>query len=613
MTNKEFANKLIDIAKNYKTLYVMGCFGAPLNAKNKARYTSNHKYNKDAQRVAMINAATDDTFGFDCVCLIKGVLWGWNGDKTKTYGGANYASNGVPDIGANDMITKCSDISTDFSNVQVGEAVWMSGHIGVYIGDGLAVECTPAWENKVQITTCNCTKSGYNRRNWTKHGKLPYITYESSATENNKVTVNTPILTEMSAADAEKKFYKYLTETLGLNCAAACGVLANIAAESAFKSTNLQNTYEKKLGYSDKEYTLAVDNGTYGNFVKDAAGYGLAQWTYWNRKQNLLNFAKDKGKSIGDAEMQMQFFGQEIKGYSGVWNTLKSVDNTADGAYKAGHAVCYSYEAPAAKETASVTRGNNAKTYFAKYGGSSVSGNATSNTNTTVKSGYAVGDKVYVNGKIFAYGNGTGNSLTKSNATMYVCNIVDSKTYSHYIGVSAIKGGVRQGWAKPDILSKSSSVAPTQNTANTATATKPTQNTTNGYVTYKVVSGDNLTKIAAKFKTTIDKIVSLNEIANANMIYVGQVLKIPSSTGTSSTATAQTTASKSFKVGDKVIVNGTITGYGNGNGGKIVKKNATMYVHDVESSSAYKNYIGVSAAPKSARQGWANPSMLTKV
>ena len=178
MTNKEFVKKLIGVAKNYKTLYVMGCFGAPMTKSNKTRYINHHSYNQSSERKAMITDATNDTFGFDCVNLIKGVLWGWNGDKSKTYGGAKYAVNGVPDIGADSMITKCLNISTDFSNIEVGEAVWCKGHIGVYIGDGLAVECTPAWKNCVQITSCNCTKSGYNRRNWTKHGKLPYITYE---------------------------------------------------------------------------------------------------------------------------------------------------------------------------------------------------------------------------------------------------------------------------------------------------------------------------------------------------------------------------------------------------------------------------------------------------
>lgn len=181
MTNKEFVTRLKDIATKYKTLYVMGCFGAPMTEVNKTRYINHHTYNKQTSRQKMIKAASADTFGFDCVCLIKGVLWGWNGDRSATYGGAKYPTNnvpgGVPDIGADSMIAKCSELSTDFSKIEIGEAVWMSGHIGVYIGDGLAVECSPAWENGVQITACNCTKARYNRRNWTKHGKLPYIEY----------------------------------------------------------------------------------------------------------------------------------------------------------------------------------------------------------------------------------------------------------------------------------------------------------------------------------------------------------------------------------------------------------------------------------------------------
>ena len=102
MKSKTFVDKLIDVAKNHKTLYVMGCFGAPLTGKNVTRYCTNHDYNKQSARTAMIKAAADQVppvFGFDCVCLIKGVLWGWTGDAARTYGGAGYAVNGVPDIG----------------------------------------------------------------------------------------------------------------------------------------------------------------------------------------------------------------------------------------------------------------------------------------------------------------------------------------------------------------------------------------------------------------------------------------------------------------------------------------------------------------------------------
>lgn len=179
MNNNEFVNIAISIAKNYKTLYVLGCFGSPMNSTNKKRYTSNNSYNKS--RASIINAASSNTFGFDCVCLIKGILWGWNGNVNKTYGGAVYASNGVPDVGADQMMNYCTNVSTNFKNIEVGEVVHMKGHIGIYIGNGLAVECTPIWKNKVQITAVGNigSKSGYNTRTWVNHGKLKFIDYKS--------------------------------------------------------------------------------------------------------------------------------------------------------------------------------------------------------------------------------------------------------------------------------------------------------------------------------------------------------------------------------------------------------------------------------------------------
>jgi hypothetical protein len=87
-----------------------------------------------------------------------------------------------------------------------------------------------------------------------------------------------------------------ISQVRGLNAYAVAGFMGNLYAESGLKPTNLQNSYEKSLGYTDAGYTAAVDNGSYTNFVKDRAGYGLAQWTFWSRKQALLDFAKAAGK-----------------------------------------------------------------------------------------------------------------------------------------------------------------------------------------------------------------------------------------------------------------------------------------------------------------------------
>ena len=187
MTSTELVKKLIDIATNYKTLYILGCFGAPMNAKNKKRYSNNNAYNKD--RATMINNASANTFGFDCVCLVKGVLWGWSGDGSRNYGGATYLSNGVPDVGADEMLAYCNDVSKDFSKIEVGEYLNMRGHCGVYIGDGLAVECSPKWANKVQITAVGNIgkKKGYNTRTWTQHGKLKFIDYVEAKPKDKTV------------------------------------------------------------------------------------------------------------------------------------------------------------------------------------------------------------------------------------------------------------------------------------------------------------------------------------------------------------------------------------------------------------------------------------------
>lgn len=186
MNASAFAEKAKKIATDYKTLYVMGCFGAPMTAGNKTRYINANAYNQKASRRSLIMKATANTFGFDCICLIKGILWGWNGNAKATYGGAVYNSNGVPDVNADQMMKYCTGVSTNFKNIQIGEVVHMSGHIGVYIGDGLAVECTPIWKDGVQITAVGNIgkKAGYNTRTWTNHGKLKFIDYKAQKPSN---------------------------------------------------------------------------------------------------------------------------------------------------------------------------------------------------------------------------------------------------------------------------------------------------------------------------------------------------------------------------------------------------------------------------------------------
>lgn len=178
MTNIELIDKLYKAAA-CDTLYVLGCFGAPLNEKNKQRYTNNRQYNQKTERKSKILASNDDTFGFDCVCLLKAILWGWNGDKNATYGGAKYQSNNIPDTTITNFIENyCTDVSEDFTNITEGEFLVMPEHCGIYVGKGLAIESTPIWDDGVQITEVwNIKETSRKGRKWVKHGKLKCIDY----------------------------------------------------------------------------------------------------------------------------------------------------------------------------------------------------------------------------------------------------------------------------------------------------------------------------------------------------------------------------------------------------------------------------------------------------
>lgn len=176
-TAKQLVAACLDVVNNHKTMYILSCFGAPMQDKNKARYAK-----ADPKRAAEIMAAEEDRFGFDCVGFIKGLFWGWKGDPKEVYGGAVYKSNGIPDIGADQLIKQCAYVSEDFTTIVPGEYVWLPGHCGIYVGDGLAAEATfePVSGVQLQAVLPMGEKPGYPATGWVKHGKLPWISYEEN-------------------------------------------------------------------------------------------------------------------------------------------------------------------------------------------------------------------------------------------------------------------------------------------------------------------------------------------------------------------------------------------------------------------------------------------------
>lgn len=141
----------------------------------------------------------------------------------------------------------------------------------------------------------------------------------------------------------ERELYAFF-KSKGLCNNGIFGLFGNLYAESGMKPGNLQNSSEKKLGLTDEAYTAAVDSGNYKNFVHDSAGYGLAQWTYWSRKEAMLAFHQAKGASIGDALTQAEFLYKELsEGYKSVLSVLKAAASIRE----ASDAVLLQFERPA--------------------------------------------------------------------------------------------------------------------------------------------------------------------------------------------------------------------------------------------------------------------------
>lgn len=145
-----------------------------------------------------------------------------------------------------------------------------------------------------------------------------------------------------------RNIYDKLMDAIG-NPYGVCGLMGNIKAESNMNSINMQNSYEARLEMNDAKYTLAVDDGSYTDFATDRVGYGLCQWTSGGRKAALLAFAKQKGASIGDADMQIEFLIYELNtSYKNVLSVLKNASSVKE----ASDVVVTKYERPADQSAA---------------------------------------------------------------------------------------------------------------------------------------------------------------------------------------------------------------------------------------------------------------------
>ena len=148
-----------------------------------------------------------------------------------------------------------------------------------------------------------------------------------------------PSLPAKAQSNEEYAFF-YLTDTLGFNVAAACGIMANIRHESNFHP----------------------GAGSW------SGAYGLCQWT-GGRRDGLEYYCWDHGFDPESMAGQLSYLTHELRSYyPSIYNYLMNVENSSEGAYNAAYEFCYGFERPANRGGQSHSRGNLAAgTYWYRY------------------------------------------------------------------------------------------------------------------------------------------------------------------------------------------------------------------------------------------------------
>ena len=177
-----------------------------------------------------------------------------------------------------------------------------------------------------------------------------------------------------ASSSNQDKIWEYF-KNQGFSDAGVAGIMGNLEAESSYWPNNLEGLANTKSGFSDAQFTAAVDNGSISRaeFISSDRfgvckspigkeyGYGLAQWTYTTRKAALYDYAKSRGVSIGDLNMQLDFMMREMSA------SLKSYLRTATDVSDACVRFHNIYEGSADTESMIAGRVAKAKNVYNKY------------------------------------------------------------------------------------------------------------------------------------------------------------------------------------------------------------------------------------------------------
>lgn len=241
----------------------------------------------------------------DCFGFIKGILWGYPNH-------GQYGSQNVKDINANTMIKQCSHVSDNMQKAQKGWLVWMDGHIGIYIGDGIVIESSPIWENGIQRTYCKgCgikNKYQLHERQWKKCGMLDqYINYNEHVKVNAFYRVKTK-------KHGWLKEVKNLQDYAGYQESPIIAVALRVDQGKIKYRVHIKNG--KWLGWIEDYDVTNIKTGYAGN-NKEIDAIQI----YYYTPSNIRPYQKAKYKTDGDWQYDNETSHHQ-KGYAGRFNQV---------------------------------------------------------------------------------------------------------------------------------------------------------------------------------------------------------------------------------------------------------------------------------------------------
>ena len=150
--------------------------------------------------------------------------------------------------------------------------------------------------------------------NGNTYNPLTYFKYNPNY--RSGVTDAGPIATDIPEGftptfEVDKKYAQPIWDALlsnGWTSVAAAGLMGNLQAESRLRPNNLEDEMNTSFGMTDEDYTRRVNTNDYSldSFMNDSAGYGLAQWTFPDRKQKLYNYMMTNTKPFDISDMDGQ-------------------------------------------------------------------------------------------------------------------------------------------------------------------------------------------------------------------------------------------------------------------------------------------------------------------